>query len=114
MSKFSPGNIIGSGYNYVVEIEHLLKDLPDRLNSTLNQVEKGDLELKIRLTGLDYLIKQLSISLVISALLVGSAIAILADKGPKMWDISILGFLGFVFSAVLGAYLVISYIRDSN
>jgi membrane protein CcdC involved in cytochrome C biogenesis len=41
-----------------------------------------------------------------------SAIAILADKGPKVWDVSAIGFIGFLFSAILGGYLVIKYIRD--
>lgn len=63
-------------------------------------------------TGLDDLKNQLSISLIVSALLVGSSIAILADKGPKVWDISAIGFIGFLFSAIFGGYLVIKYIRD--
>ena len=111
-TKFEPGNIIGGGFNYIVEIEHLLKDLPDRLNSTLDKVERGELELNMNHTGLDDLKNQLSISLIVSALLVGSSIAILADKGPKVMDISLIGFLGFVFSAILGAYLIIKYIRN--
>jgi ubiquinone biosynthesis protein len=111
-SKFEPGNLVGGGFNYIVEIEHLLKDLPDRLNSTLDKVERGELELNMNHTGLDDLKNQLSISLIISALLVGSSIAILADKGPKVWDISAIGFIGFVFSALLGGYLVIKYIRN--
>lgn len=111
-SKFEPGNLVGGGFNYIVEIEHLLKDLPDRLNSTLDKVEKGDLELNMNHSGLDDLKDQLSIALIVSALLVGSSIAILADKGPKVWDISAIGFFGFVFSAILGAYLIIHYIRN--
>ena len=111
-SKFEPGNLVGGGFNYIVEIEHLLKDLPDRLNSTLDKVEKGELELNMNHTGLDDLKNQLSISIIVAALLVGSSIAILADKGPKLWDISAIGFAGFVFSAVLGAYLIIKYIRN--
>jgi ubiquinone biosynthesis protein len=111
-SKFEPGNLVGGGFNYIVEIEHLLKDLPDRLNSTLDKVERGELELNMNHTGLDDLKDQLSIALIVSALLVGSSIAILADKGPKIWDISAIGFFGFVFSAVLGAYLIIHYMRD--
>lgn len=99
-SKFEPGNLVGGGFNYIVEIEHLLKDLPDRLNSTLDKVEKGDLELNMNHSGLDDLKDQLSIALIVSALLVGSSIAILADKGPKVWDISAIGFFGFVFSAI--------------
>ena len=111
-TKFEPGNLVGGGFNYIVEIEHLLKDLPDRLNSTLDKVEKGELELNMNHTGLDDLKNQLSISLIVSALLVGSSIAILADKGPKVWDISAIGFIGFLFSAILGGYLVIKYIRN--
>ncbi|SDA37618.1 ABC1 kinase family protein [Methanobrevibacter millerae] len=111
-SKFEPGNLVGGGFNYIVEIEHLLKDLPDRLNSTLDKVEKGEIELTMNHTGLDDLKNQLSISLIVSALLVGSSIAIMADKGPKVWDISAIGFLGFLFSAILGIYLIIKYIRN--
>ncbi len=111
-TKFKPGNLVGGGFNYIVEIEHLLKDLPDRLSITLDKVERGEIELIMNHTGLDDLKNQLSISLIVSALIVGSSIAIMADKGPKIWDISAIGFIGFVFSAVLGAYLVLKYIRE--
>jgi ubiquinone biosynthesis protein len=104
--KLSPGNLISGGFNYIVEIEHLLKDLPDRLNNTLDMVEKGEVEVNLNHEGLDDLKNQLSVSLIISALLIGSALAIVADKGPRMFDISALGFTGFVISAILGLYLV--------
>ena len=113
-TKFEPGNLVGGGFNYIVEIEHLLKDLPDRLNSTLNKLESGELELNMNHTGLDELKDQLSISLIISALLIGSSIAILADKGPRVWDISAIGFFGFLISAVLGVYIIIKFIRTEK
>ncbi len=113
-SKFEPGNLVGGGFNYIVEIEHLLKDLPDRLNSTLNKLENGELELNMNHTGLDELKDQLSISLIVSALLVGSSIAILADKGPRVWDISAIGFFGFLISAILGIYIIIKFIRTEK
>ena len=110
-TKFEPGNLIGGGFNYIVEIEHLLKDLPDRLNSTLNTLENGELELNMNHTGLDDLKDQLSISLIVSALLIGSSIAILADKGPRIWDISAIGFFGFLISAILGIYIIYKFLR---
>ena len=113
-SKFEPGNLVGGGFNYIVEIEHLLKDLPDRLNSTLDKLERGELELNMNHTGLDELKDQLSISLIVSALLVGSSIAILADKGPRVWDISAIGFFGFLISAILGVYIIIKFIRTEK
>ena len=110
-SKFKPKNLVGGGFNYIVQIEHLLNDLPNKINNTIGKVENGELEVGITLLNWADLINHLSISLIISALLVGSSIAILADKGPKLWDISVIGFIGFVFSAVLGGYLVIYHIR---
>ncbi|WP_295617503.1 AarF/ABC1/UbiB kinase family protein [uncultured Methanobrevibacter sp.] len=113
-TKFEPGNLVSGGFNYIVEIEHLLKDLPDRLNSTLDKLEKGELELNMNHTGLDELKDQLSISLIVSALLIGSSIAILADKGPRVWDISAIGFFGFLISAILGIYIIIKFIHTEK
>jgi len=112
--KFSAGNLASGGLNYIVEIEHLLKDLPDRLNSTLDKIEKGDIEVNLNHTGLDDLKNQLSVSLIVSALIIGSSLAIVADKGPRIFDISAIGFIGFVFSAILGIYIVLRYMISKD
>ena len=52
----------------------------------------------------------MSASLIIAALIIGSSLTILADSGPKIMDISAIGFFGFAFSAILGAYIVIKYV----
>ncbi|MDO5825393.1 MAG: AarF/ABC1/UbiB kinase family protein [Methanosphaera sp.] len=104
--RLNPVNIATGGINYVMEIENLLKDLPDRINSTLNKVEKGEIQMNVNHTGLDSFKNQISVSLILSALIIGSSLAILADKGPKLFDISAIGFLGFVISVILGLYVV--------
>ena len=87
-----------------------MKVLPDRINSTLTKIEKGEIKVNLELAGLTELKNQISVSLIISALLIGSSLAILADKGPKMWDISVIGLWGFVISGVLGLYVILKYI----
>lgn len=109
--RFNPGKMLTGGFNYIVEVEHLLKDLPDRINSTLYKVERGEIEVNVNHTGLDEIKNQISVSLIISALIIGSSLAILADKGPRIFDVSALGFFGFIFSALLGAYLVLKYMK---
>jgi ubiquinone biosynthesis protein len=52
--------------------------------------------------------------LILSALIVGSSLAILADKGPQLWGVPAIGLIGFVFSAVLGAYLIIKYMIEND
>ncbi len=111
--RFAPANIATGGINYLMEVENLLKDLPDRINSTLNKIERGEIEVNINHTGLDSFKNQISIALIISALIIGSSLAILADKGPKIYDISALGFTGFIVSAILGLYIVMGIINQN-
>ena len=110
VNKFNPVNVAKGSYDYLLDVEHLMKDLPDRINSTLTKVEKGEIKVNLELKGLTELKNQLSASLIISALIIGSSLAILSNSGPKMWDTSAIGLFGFLLSAVLGFYIVFKYI----
>ena len=112
INKYKPERLAKVGMNYLLQIEHLAKDLPDTINNTISKIEEGDIEVKIKLKDISELTNQLSVSLIVSALVVGSSLAILSEKGPQLWGIPALGLIGFVFSAVLGIYLVIAYMVE--
>jgi ubiquinone biosynthesis protein len=100
--------------NYLLQLEHLAKDLPETINSTISKIEEGNLEVNLNHLGISELINQLSVALIVSALIVGSSLAILSEKGPQLWGMPALGLIGFVFSAILGAYLVIEYMIERD
>ena len=104
--KYSPNRLARVSSNYMLQIEHLAKDLPTTLNNMLSKLEEGNLSVKLKHESISEIMNQLSISLILSALIIGSSLAIISDKGPKLFDVSILGLIGFVFSAALGIYLV--------
>ena len=108
--KFNPTNIAHSSLNYLLDVEHLLKDLPERIDSTITKFEKGEIEINIKIEGLNEFKNQVSTSLIISALLIGSSLAILANAGPKIFDIAVLGFIGFLISAILAIWIVVKYV----
>ena len=120
--KFSVGNIASGGLNYIVEIEHLLKDLPDKLNSTLNKLEDGNLEVKLKHGGLDDLKNMISLSLILAALIVGTALVLAATivaqafykttAGIPLDYVYIIALLGFIISLILGIYIVFKYLRN--
>lgn len=112
VNKYKPSKVAKTSLNYLLQLEHLAKDLPDTINSTISKIEEGNIEVNLKHEGISELTNQLSVSLILSALIVGSSLAILADKGPSLFDIPILGLVGFIFSAVLGAYLVIEYMIE--
>ncbi len=97
--KYSPNRLARVSSNYMLQIEHLAKDLPTTLNNMLSKLEEGNLSVKLKHESISEIMNQLSISLILSALIIGSSLAIISDKGPKLFDVSILGLIGFVFSA---------------
>ena len=44
----------------------------------------------------------------------GSSLALLTDVGPTLFDIPLLGLIRFVFSAILGGFLVIEYMLERD
>ena len=120
-NKFSKDNIISGGFNYIVEIEHLIKDLPDRINATLNQLENGDLEINLKHGGLDDLKNILSLSLILAALIVGTALVLAAtilasavyrtSTGLPLEYIYSISLFGFILSLIIGIYIVFKYLR---
>ncbi len=114
INKYKPERLAKVSLNYLLQIEHLAKDLPDTINNTISKIEEGDIEVNLKHQGISELANQLSVSLIITALIIGSSLAIMANKGPSLWGIPALGLIGFVFSAVLGTFLVITYMISTE
>ena len=108
--KLSPSRLVKVGYNHLLELGHLTKGLPTTVNSTLSKLEGGEITLKLKLEGINEISKQLTTAIIIAALIVGSSLALFADKGPAFIDIPLLGLFGYVISFALGMYLVVQFI----
>ena len=106
----SPKRLFNITSNYLLEMEHLAKNFPNTMNSTLSKLDEGQLSLNLRLEWMREIAKQVTTSIILASLIVGSSIAIFANRGPKLFDISVIGLIGFVFSAALGIYLVVQYV----
>lgn len=112
INKYKPGRLGRVGINYLLQLEHLAKDLPDTINNTISKLEEGNIEVNIKLAQISELANQLSVSLILSALILGSSLALVSNVGPKFLEIPLLGLAGFVFSAVLGGFLVVKYMLE--
>ena len=110
IKQSSPKRVFKVGTNYFLEIEHLAKNLPNTVNNTLSKLEEGNIAIKIKIEGISEISKQVTTAIIIAALIVGSSLALFADKGPTFIDIPIIGLIGFIISFALGIYLVVQYI----
>lgn len=114
LQKFTPKNMADLLMDNLFEMEHLVKNLPQNINRLVAKVENG--EIRVRYSeelseDIERTSNKLVVAIIIAALLVGSSWIIQIDKGPMVWGMPILGFLGFAASGVLGVGLVIYILR---
>lgn len=95
--------------------------IPEKLLSVLTKVTSGTAIVQMEHTNLDKNINKLtkaadriSFALIVSSIIVGSSFIITSEVGPKVYDISILGLLGYVGAALIGIWLVIAILRSGK
>ena len=54
---------------------------------------------------------KISTALIIAALLIGSSLIMMSDKGPLLFGLPFLGVIGFLISMILGVGMVLSILK---
>jgi len=119
--RLSPKRMVNVWIDNIFELNELAVNLPQRFNRILQKLEGGPLQMDLQHRGLEEFTSELnkssnriSISLIIAALIVGSSLVIISDKGPFIFGMSAIGLVGFCFAALLGALLVVSMLRSGR
>ena len=106
---------------YSSELLDILKIIPKDAYEIVKKIKLGNLKIEFEHQGLSKLITEmdkssnrLSFSLVISALIIGSSLIIMANKGPLIHGFPVLGILGFIFAGLLGLGLAIGILRSGR
>jgi ubiquinone biosynthesis protein len=99
----------------------LVERLPDDASRLLDRIRRNrvrfnvDIESMDRTTdAIDRSSRNVSWALIISALIVGSSIMVLANRTEQMDIRSLLGLLGYLFAGTLGIWQIIKYLRSGR
>ena len=116
--KYSLNNLLKVSGKFAEEFFNSLKTFPNEFSYLVKNLRKGKFSINLQHKGLEKLTleidrasNRLSFSMIISALIIASSFIILSNKGPFIFDYSALGIFGYLITAVLGLWLVISIIR---
>lgn len=109
------------------DLDQLVQVLPQRLESLSGQLEQGDMTLGIDfrrlqtvLAKLDKVVNRLSFSILVAALIIGSALIILGGEAASVWKIPVIGValpiaqMSFIAAGLLAAWLLLSIIRSKG
>ncbi len=107
------------------QTDQLMRDLPQRIDDFWEQFEEGGVTIGIDLrrlenltAKLDVVVNRLAFSIVVAALIIGSALIILGGPETSTWRFLGLNLpiaqISFILAGLLGAWLLISIIRSKG
>jgi ubiquinone biosynthesis protein len=103
------------------ELYRLLRDLPDEARDLIKTIKKAEIKLSLSSTNLKQVLRtfdkdanRLSYALIVSALLLASALLLHTHTPPVWHEVSILGIVGLIASATMGLWLLIAIARSGH
>lgn len=115
--RLSPEELKKSSLKLLRTLTEALKTMPDDVQSIISKLNSGDLKIVQEVKDLPAIKKtidrgmsNLGLSVLMSGLLITSAILILADKPPKFNGMPILAIAGLIISLIMGLVILVSVI----
>ena len=110
--RYNPFNLASNAKNSFFTFEHVLRGLPRLISKTMYKIEEGDVTVHIQVDQISEITNQISLAIIIAALVVGSSLVMLIEAGPTFYGMPVLGFVGFSISLALGVFTVLRYFID--
>jgi len=119
--RMRPGRLYEKARKNVSDLGDFALLFPKQLRQMVQKVLRDDFHIKMTHIGIDRFIRdmdrssnRISFSLIISAMLLSSAIMHATGAGPVYKGFSLLGLSAFAFAFFLGIWLIISIIRSGR
>jgi ubiquinone biosynthesis protein len=120
-ARISPSKIYDYTKKNFINIGDFVTLFPRQVKQLMRKMISDDFHIKMTHIGLDKFIRdmdrssnRIAFSMIISSILLSSAIMHATGVGPKIYGMSLLGFLAFGCAFLLGIWLLISIIRSGR
>lgn len=115
--RLNPQYLSNKVINKLYNIADRLEELPEDTHALIQRMNNNELEITHNVKGLNNIkttINRLVVALIISSMAMGSAILVHAQMPPLLWGVSVLGFLGFIFSGIIAAVIIFTIAKDRS
>ncbi len=121
MEQSHPKRVASDILKSGVDLVRLMQEIPGDLRELLRQMKRGKVKMEFEHRGLepmqktyDQISNRIAFSIVIAALIIGSALIVLSKTPPFLFGIPVIGIIGFVAAAVMGMWLLIAILRKGR
>lgn len=119
--KYNPSRLTKGFLKAMGDLTRMAVNLPEDVETVIHKVREGKLHIEFEHKGLDKLYHKMEVvsnriafTLLLTALIIGSSLIVIADIPPHINHVPVIGFVGFIISGILAIRLVISILRHGN
>lgn len=121
LDRLNPFNLAEEAYFSANNYAILFRDLPKDLKDILEQIKNGKIKVEFEHRGVEPIIRKYFqitnhtiLAIILSAIIIGSSVIIHSGISPKLYDIPLVGIIGFLGAGILGVWLIIAILRDGK
>jgi len=121
LARFYPQRIAGDIFRLGSEMLQFIQQFPKDMLVITRLIKQQKLSVKFEHRGLEIMLathdqisNRISFSIIIAALLIGSALIVISKTPPFFYGISLIGIIGFVAAAIMGIWLLIAILRKGR
>jgi ubiquinone biosynthesis protein len=121
LARFDPRRITGDILQTASDLLGLLQQLPRDLREVSRFIRQRRIPVIVEHQGLenmlhthDQISNRISFSIVIAALIIGSALIVISKTPPYVFGISLIGIIGFLAAAIMGIWLLVAILRKGK
>ncbi len=118
LARYAPEKIAADLFTVVSDSMHVFQALPRELLQLTRQIRQNKMTINMEMRWIDTFLRnldqasnRLSFSIIIAALIIGSAYLLAYSTPPIVYGISLIGLIGFSAAAVLGIWLLIAILK---
>jgi len=116
--RYRPAVLLREFRTTVSRLGNLAHEFPGEMTSLLTKMNRGNLRIGLEHENLEPLRRtlnnmsnRLTLGIIIAAMIIGSSMIITTGVEPHLMGYPLLGILGYLFSGVLGLWLIFNIIR---
>ena len=121
LGRFTARRISGDMVRLASDLMKFAHQFPKDLLDIARLARQKKLQLKIENPGLEQMLathdqisNRISFSIIIAALIVGSALIVISEIPPLFYGISLIGIIGFLAAALMGIWLLVAILRKGR
>ncbi|WP_137937536.1 AarF/UbiB family protein [Chitinivorax sp. B] len=121
INRYRPSSVFQRLKHEAVDTLKLLSSAPRDIGKLIKEIRRGKVKIDLDLKRLDHFGQQinrasnrLTLGIVTGCLIIASAIVMTVPSGPKLWGMSMFGFMGFFIAFINSLWIIFSIWRSAK